>query len=294
EPACRAASGGSLLTGLEGDGLFGGWRWRHLAGVLARRERPQLRDPVRLAIAAAPHALRRSLARGQPAAMPWLSPAARRALGAAWRAHAAAEPASWGQRVEWYAGLRFHALASGAIGLVACDLGVEAVHPLLDRRFLAALARDGGRLGFGDRTRAMEVLFADALPEAILRRQTKAAFTHAYFGPASRGFASAWGGPRLDRWGRWDGTAVAGRLVDAEALRAVWAAEVPDDRSTSLLQAAWLSASTASSATAPKARQGGTTDRFANGTGELSTIPRRGWPPYRPAPDRREEGRPWA
>jgi asparagine synthase (glutamine-hydrolysing) len=51
-PVFRAARGGTVLTGLDGDGLFGDWRWGHAQAVLHRRVAPHPRDVVRVARAA--------------------------------------------------------------------------------------------------------------------------------------------------------------------------------------------------------------------------------------------------
>ncbi|HKN93137.1 MAG TPA: asparagine synthase-related protein, partial [Thermoleophilaceae bacterium] len=39
-PALRAAAGGSMLTGFDGNGTFGRWRFRRAGDVLARRVKP--------------------------------------------------------------------------------------------------------------------------------------------------------------------------------------------------------------------------------------------------------------
>src|SRR3954453_10890812 len=78
-PLFEAARGGTLLTGFGGDEVFAAWRWVHHADLLARRRRATLRDPIRLARAAAPTALRRRWERrrwrwGED--LPWLRPEA--------------------------------------------------------------------------------------------------------------------------------------------------------------------------------------------------------------------------
>jgi asparagine synthase (glutamine-hydrolysing) len=54
------------------------------------------------------------------------------------------------------------------------------IHPFLDARFLGAVARAGGRVGFGERTRAMRSLFGEPLPAALLERSTKASFNEVF------------------------------------------------------------------------------------------------------------------
>ena len=108
--------------------------------------------------------------------------------------------------------------------------GVLLSHPLVDPTFLAAVARRGGHLGFGDRTGVMRAIFDGALPDAVLRRPTKARYGEAFWGQRTREFARRWGG-----------TGVDGELVDPVALRTEWLKPNPHEDSAMLLHAAWLS-----------------------------------------------------
>jgi asparagine synthase (glutamine-hydrolysing) len=112
---------------------------------------------------------------------------------------------------------------------LAEDAGALAVHPLIDPRFVAALARAGGRTGFGDRTASMRALFADALPPVFLERKSKARFDGVFWRQPSRRFAESWHGEGVDA-----------ELVDSAALRQEWLEPDPDLRSAMLLQSAWL------------------------------------------------------
>ena len=55
--------------------------------------------------------------------------------------------------------------AAWSVALLGCDHGAAVHSPFLDPRYFAALARAGGRWGWGDRTATMRALFADVLPE---------------------------------------------------------------------------------------------------------------------------------
>jgi hypothetical protein len=110
--------------------------------------------------------------------------------------------------------------------LLAGDNDVRVSHPFMDPGVLAALARFGGRSGFGDRAIAMRRLFGELLPAEILSRSDKADFTGAVWNEGAREFATAWRG------------GLASEIVDENGLRLAWA--TPDARAGLLLQAAWL------------------------------------------------------
>lgn len=229
-PILDRAVGGCVLTGLDGDGLFGGWRWSRVAAVLRARVRPVPRDVLRVGLALAPQWVRRPVMR-EPlvAALPWLRPAVRRQVGEAVRADAAAEPLRWDRRLAHYACRRYLRLTVHSLKLLGASRGVELIHPLLDPGFLAALARHGGAAGYGERTAAMRALFADVLPEALLSRGRKAEFGAAIWRSQARAFAEAWNGAGLDL-----------ALVDPAQLRRAWRAPSPLFGSSTLLHAAWL------------------------------------------------------
>jgi asparagine synthase (glutamine-hydrolysing) len=235
-PALEDAAGGTAVTGLEGDGLFGGWTYARAWSVLSGWARPEPRDLLRLARLSAPGPLRaRMLRRRYSLDAPWVLPEPRMALERALTAHMSGEPRRWDLRVGWWSRSAMLGMIQEAFELLAADAGTRVVHPLLDPTFLASMARAGGRRGFGSRTRAMQVIFGRLLPEELPRRPDKADFTYVYFGEQSKEFAASWRG---------DG--VPDHLVDADALRATWSFEKPewpDMRSALLLQAAWLAES---------------------------------------------------
>ncbi len=233
------AQGATVVTGEGGDEIFGprratamsmvvrfGWRdgttpLSHLLGRAARGTAPDL-VRERLAL--------RAMARDGTYA--WLRP------------HARAEALQWAaslredQPYPWEAAVRRHlswpALTVGIanMGWLGAQYGARYVHPYLDARFVDAMARAGGFLGYPGRTEAMRRLFGDLLPDAVLARSTKATFNTVYHSQATRQFALAW-----------DGTGVDSTAVDPEALRSAWLAARVDVRTTALLQTAWLASS---------------------------------------------------
>jgi asparagine synthase (glutamine-hydrolysing) len=83
----------------------------------------------------------------------------------------------------------------------------------------------------------MRRLFADLLPDDILRPHGKAEFGFAFWGEDARRFAAGWNGEGVDP-----------ELVDADALRATWAEPNPPIAAATLLQGAWLASRSAGAA----------------------------------------------
>jgi asparagine synthetase B (glutamine-hydrolysing) len=232
-PILERAAGGSMLTGEDGDGLFGSWPWARAFAVLRRRARPETRDLVRLAHLGSPAAVRRQVVRRlRSFSPPWLRPEAAAAFRAAREEHIVAQPRRWDRRVAWWSRLRYVGLIRSGYEIVAADHDVHVLHPFFERPFLAALARRGGWSGFGGRTETMRAVFSSVLPEAVLVREDKGDFTSPAWGPDARAFLS-----------RWSGGGVPGDLVDEKALRREWASPFPDIRTALLLHGAWLEAS---------------------------------------------------
>jgi hypothetical protein len=237
-PLLEHAKGGSLLTGFGGDAtLAAHWRWSRAADVLARRVRPQPRDALRVALAASPAALRRTIIRGRgvPAhlkpviQLPWLRPNAQAAVVEDWFADQANEPARWQAWIAWQARRRIRAVARSTHAAIAADVGTVDVHPFFEPVFLGALARAGGRTGWGGRTELMRALFADLLPDDLLARRDKPEVDPAFFAGHTRAFLRDWSGGGIDT-----------RLVDEDALRKEWAQPTPPAMTALLLQSAWL------------------------------------------------------
>ena len=107
--------------------------------------------------------------------------------------------------------------------------GTRLEFPLVDNRFLGALAPVIGRKGFWNVAGILGALFTGILPEQTIKRETKSLFDNAYFGPASRAFVA-----------EWDGTGVDHDLVDVDRLKSLWRQERPHSMTFMLLQSAWL------------------------------------------------------
>ncbi|MBW3575180.1 MAG: asparagine synthase C-terminal domain-containing protein [Actinobacteria bacterium] len=224
------ASGGVLLSGHDGDGVFGWWRWAGLSSVLHRKRPPRLGDMATLALAALPARLRRWEARERRSpSLPWLRarPGVTVQLGLA--TEMAGQPKRWDRWLSWLSRRRTLALGIATIERLARDCGTRAVHPFLDPRFLAALALDGGCTGYGERTDVMRALFADVLPGEVLARKAKSSLGGGFWRGPSQAFAASWDGHGVDM-----------DVVDPVALREAWSVSRPPIGAIALLQGAWL------------------------------------------------------
>jgi Asparagine synthase len=229
-PLLRQAGGGSFLTGFDGDGLFGNWRWHRAASVRALQTRPRPHDLLTLALAAAPRRVRVAWVslRERLPPRPWLRPHVEQAISRAWAFERGSEPTSWERRVEWYARRRAVVIPQLSLELLAQEARIRLLHPLVEPRFLAALARVGGPSARGaPRAAWMHSLFADLLPERVLARPDKADVGAAHWGERARRFAD-----------EWDGSGVDEGVVRIDALREAWKAR--EWLSATLLQVAWL------------------------------------------------------
>jgi asparagine synthase (glutamine-hydrolysing) len=216
----------SLVTGFGGDQVFGGWLGTRDS---ERLPRGRGRAATVAVYAVTPRTLRRLALRSVLPDRPWLTETARRQFERHWLDTAAAEPSSWSGYLRWLARRRTMASVRRSLEVVLGERGAIGVHPLLDRGFLAALARDGGRTGLGGREALLRRIAGDVLPQEILERRSKAHFHHAYFRGRSRSFARFWDGSGLDP-----------ELVDPEPLRQAWLGRWPRGSSALALQAAWL------------------------------------------------------
>jgi asparagine synthase (glutamine-hydrolysing) len=235
-PLVEAVPGGVVLDGEGGDQVlgFGSHRIAPIA-VLARRPR----SGRRALVAAAGRALLPARWRGRDAAAralaavprPWLRPAAMELVRAGIAAAEGERPLAYRRSAR--AIIRRRAEVEGGRNrrLLARERGADLVSPLLDPRFVDALATWGGVLGGGDRTAVLRRLGPDLLPDAVLARTSKAAFNTCYMAAHTRRFAESW-----------DGTGVDEDLVDGEQLRRAWLADWPVPLTGALLQQAWLAA----------------------------------------------------
>lgn len=225
----ESARGGSLMTGMTGDNVFGGGRWLATNQLLGGRRKPELRDALRLGLAFSPGWVRRLVMRRRVETCPWLRPAAQQAFIEARSQAEAGIPRRWNRWIDQLSRRRSWRVAAESMEALAADFDTRLVQPLADRSVLASLARAGGTRGIGDRTAIMRILFADVLPDPVLARPDKAVFGAAFLGRWTRDFAWAWRGEGVDH-----------EVVDPDVLRAVWLGKRFDFRAALLLQAAWL------------------------------------------------------
>jgi hypothetical protein len=233
-PIADQVPGGSVLTGFGGDELLSTWPGRRVAMLVSRQTRPRVRDIVPVAKALAPLPVRRRLRTQEyreSHPLPWLLPEAREELARARGSVIATEPIRWDESVrEYWWRSRYRQVVCDTKRRVVSDAnGAQSFDPLCDAEFLTAIAEERSQLGFRNRTQAMDFLFGDLLPPAVISRATKGLFNSAVWEHYGREFVA-----------RWDGTGVDRSIVDIEALREVWSLEMPDPRSFTLLQRAWL------------------------------------------------------
>jgi len=229
-PLLEAAEGGSVLTGIGGDELFGVSRWDRAARVLTAQVRPRVRDLPRVGLLAAPRPVRRAVLRRRvPAELSWLTREGQAEFASLWATHEAAEPARLAPRVRRLQRGRVFRVGLRSLDLLALDAGARIAHPLASPGFASAVAAAAPRLGYRWRGEAVQALFDGLLPAELLTRTTKACFDEAFWGPHSTAMAASW-----------DGSGVDAAIVDVERLRALWASGEPDSHTFLLLQAAWL------------------------------------------------------
>ena len=225
-PMMRIAEGATLVTGFDGDGLFGSWRWSQLGDVFARRSPGSIRDFLRLVYAESPRFVREvNLRRKDTSSLPWLTSRAEKTLIRAWLRQEAEEPAQWRRRLKWWLARRYLSVAKESFQTVARDCSVDIRHPFIDPLFVSALGAHKSLVGLGDRTRIIAMLFGDILPQAVILRQDKGFFRDAFWNEHSRALVA-----------RWDGTGLDEDLVDVVRLRKIWGGLIPDTRTASLLQ----------------------------------------------------------
>jgi hypothetical protein len=230
QPLLQEASGGSLLTGIGGDEVFGISQWARARAVVSGTERPRPRDALRVGLALAPPRLRaRVFRRRLDVQYPWLRPGSLRRVLDASAAEDATEPFGWGKSFHWWRSLRYWQVAQRSLDVLAAASDARIVHPFASSEFLAALARLPKETRFGNRSAAMGMLVGDVLPASVIGRRSKASFDGAFFNVHSRRLAATWNGEGVDP-----------AHVDPAALRDHWSGPAPEAHSFLLLQAAWL------------------------------------------------------
>jgi len=229
-PFARLAGGGTVLTGLDGDKVFGGWRWNHLGGIARGMARPTPRNILSAGLFACPRAVQREVARRRdPRWFTWLAPDVERAVVNEWAYDAAAQPRAFGRWLDWARRRPAVVTMCRQLDLLFADTEAAVAHPFLDPQFLAAYRTRGGRRGYGGRTEAMRELFGDLLPDAVCARRTKTGFDGVFLGPYTRELIA-----------RWDGTGFSPDLIRADVLREHWNGDAFSFRTAMLVQWLWL------------------------------------------------------
>jgi len=216
--------GGTIITGEGGDLTVSGRRITEIrAAIRARRQRHSPRLIGSSVIPVPATTVRRDYAR----ALPWLTPAGGDVLAGMIRAQR--EPLGAAADLRKAVSRRPIRMGGANITSVFADEGFASIHPFDHPRFIAAIAREGGFFGSGDRTALMRRMFADLLPDQVLSRSTKAAFNAARFTDQEHEFARSWSGAGIDP-----------RYIDPEKLRDAWLSEAAPPASAIHLHAAWL------------------------------------------------------
>jgi asparagine synthase (glutamine-hydrolysing) len=244
-PVIEAARGGSLLTGIGGDEMFGPSRWWYARRVLGRRMRPRPRDVLAIGLALAPPLLRRPVIRRKThIPYPWLLPDTVAELERGLARDEAAEPFGWRGRIEWRADRRYLHVGTACLAELGRAEDVVLSHPLFGGEFISALAALRGASRYRSRREAMDALFGDVLPPPVRSRSTKASFDGAFWHEHSRELVARWNGEGVDE-----------TLVNAELLRAEWLAETPDPRTYTLLQSVKIELDLADASAAESSKQ---------------------------------------
>jgi asparagine synthase (glutamine-hydrolysing) len=231
DPLLRRAVGGSLLSGAGGDELFEPHRWARAALVVARSVPIRRSDALVVGAALSPGPIRaRVHYRGQLVMPGWLRPAGRRKLSRRVRRWVSEDRVRYDAHLEWWRRSRYLNHGQRSLQLLAEDHDVQFLAPFSEDRVLRALAIELGRTGFTSRSSAMDRLFGELLPTAIIERQSKATFLNPMVGPLTRAFAEV---AEPD-------AVVSDEWVDTVALRSAWREEQVDVRSLPALQLCWL------------------------------------------------------
>lgn len=210
-------SGEVVLSGEGGDSVFGERRTtnaRLLARAAVHREWPKVRKLApRAAGDLAPRRRRLAKLRSDFASeyhLAWLREPARSRLLAAAVEEDADEPLRPSAYFEHHLSVPLIWVHRQNARAIRERAGVRLVTPFFDEVFLASMAERVPWHHWTRRAEIMERYFADLLPEAIIRRHTKAEFTGVYVNRHTRAFVE-----------RWDGTGLPDE-IDAAWLKAHW------------------------------------------------------------------------
>lgn len=228
----EVAPPGALVTGRGGDEVLGTTAWR-LAGVLAGRRRPTVRDVGGLGFAMSPQSVRRAVtARQRADAFPWLRPDGEREVVRRLAAEQIGTRVRWDTGALLWARSRTNRLADHGLARIAETTSVRVMSPLADERFVKAFAGEMGLAGPRSREVATRHLAGGLLPEVVVRRSSKARFDQLIWGPRFRAFVDVWDPATLDPAVR--------NLVEPEHVRRLWREPSPRYQLLLLLQQAWL------------------------------------------------------
>lgn len=228
-PMLERAAGGSLITGVGGDELFGPVDRRVLAAMRYARRPPRRSELRRLVGELAPRRVRlaRAVASHPFREFGWIRPAVRNVLARDF-ARAYAMPLRWDRSIDRMWQSRYVQCSRATLSALAADYGTDLAAPFFDPLVLADFAASAGPAGLDKRETSLPALAGELLPPELFARETKASFDRAFFNRHARAFAESW-----------DGTGVDERLVDRELLRAEWLSERPSANTFSLMQQAW-------------------------------------------------------
>lgn len=228
--------GRTVLTGEGGDEVLGGSRITTFTAHWRRRRRPDRTQVRQMGRELCPRGLRRQLVRqlvSTPGRLSWVRPDLRAAIFENLVSDHLDQPWDWREARWKFLRSRMCLIGFESMRLTARREGFTIVHPLIEARFVSALAASAGHWGLVSRGDAMRLLADDLLPAEVLARTSKASFNGAYAGPWLRSFARSW-----------DGSGVDAELVDIETLRSAWLADEVPAQALSPLQLA-LSAAVA-------------------------------------------------
>ncbi|HYI38590.1 MAG TPA: asparagine synthase-related protein [Thermoleophilaceae bacterium] len=228
-PMLERARGGSLVTGVGGDELFGPVDRPVLAGLRYARRRPGRSDLRPLARELAPRSRRiaRVVSTHPFREFGWIRPEVRRLLAEDF-ARAYAMPLRWDGSIDQMWRSRYVQCSRATLAAIAADHDADLRVPFMDPVVLADIAGHAGAAGLGKRESSLPALAGELLPPELFERRTKASFDAAFFHRHARAFAASW-----------DGTGVDPSLVDPELLHAEWLAPRPSANTFSLMQQAW-------------------------------------------------------
>lgn len=184
----QLAPGTVLLTGEGGDEVLGPARTSPLRRLAARRLPPGRTSLRLLGSTAGPRAMRRRLLRAslEQRRIPWLTDEGWEAVADLELAELLEEPFDWGASTRRQLARRAWTGGSRTLAWIAARHGVELAHPLATAAVVDAVAGATGRLGPVGRADATRLVTGGLLPDAVLQRTTKSAFTGTVLGPSTR------------------------------------------------------------------------------------------------------------